>query len=119
LQSPLMAPHVATYVASYLIVIFSAFGIGRRLLLLGYLLMTLGLVLGAVWGKLCWTDFWQYDPKEMWSLATWLCYTAYFFVDRWPRAEFAFRVLTAAMVVFTATYVNLSPYFSGLHSYAM
>lgn len=117
LQSPLLAPHVAAYVASYLIVIFSAFGVGRRFLPLGYFLMTLGLVLGAVWGKLCWTDFWQYDPKEMWSLATWLCYTAYFLFLKRPRSELVLRVLTAVMVLFTATGVNLMRCFAGLHSY--
>lgn len=117
LQSPLLAPHVAAYVASYLIVLFSAFGVGRKFLPLGYFLMTLGLVLGAAWGKLCWTDFWQYDPKEMWSLATWLSYTAYFLFMKRPRAEFALRALTAVMVLFTATGVNLMRCFSGLHSY--
>lgn len=118
LQSPLMAPHVAAYAASYLIMIFAAFGLCRRLLPLGFLLMTLGLVLGALWGKICWGDFWQYDPKEMWSLATWLVYVVYFACRGSRRAEAVLRIVGAALVVLTATWVNFSRFFPGLHNYA-
>lgn len=118
LQSPLMAPHVAAYAASYLIMIFAAFGVCRRGLPVGFFLMTLGLVLGAVWGKVCWGDFWQYDPKEMWSLVTWLTYVLYFACRGNPRAERALRILGAVLVVLTATWVNFSRIFPGLHNYA-
>ena len=118
LQSPLMAPHVAAYAASYLIMIFAAFGIGRRVLPVGFFLMTLGLVLGAVWGKICWGDFWQYDPKEMWSLVTWLTYVVYFACRGNPRAERALRILGAVLVMLTATWVNFSRFFPGMHNYA-
>ena len=145
LQSPLMAPHVAAYAASYLIMLFAAFGLLKRLLPLGFLLMTLGLVLGAVWGKTCWGDWWQYDPKELWGFFTWLVYAVYFAIfsnagrtasvqqqgdantccgmlavdgDWRPWLERALRLLGAVMVVLTATWVNFSRLFSGLHSYA-
>ena len=144
LQSPLMAPHVAAYAASYIIMLFAAFGIMKRLMPLGFLLMTLGLVLGAVWGKFCWGDWWQYDPKEMWGFFTWLVYAVYFAVfgdvckqERTASVqqqeplnlstsqplnfnwiERALRILGAVMVVLTATWVNFSRLFTGLHSYA-
>ena len=118
LQSPLMAPHVASYAAGYLILLFSTFGVGRRWIPLGFLFMTLGLVLGAVWGKICWGDFWQYDPKEMWALATWLAYVAYFAFRRFPCAESFFRILGAVLIIITLTLVNFSKLFKGLHSYA-
>ena len=118
LQSPLMAPHVASYAAGYLILLFSTFGSGRRWMPAGFFFMTLGLVLGAVWGKVCWGDFWQYDPKEMWALAAWLAYAACFAFRRFPRAEFSFRVLGAVLILFTLTLVNFSKLFRGLHSYA-
>jgi len=116
LQSPFLAPHVAAYAASYLIFLFAAFGFFRRLMPVGFLLMTLGLVLGAFWGKVCWGDFWQYDPKEMASLVTWLVYVAYF-AFRHTHAEFALRVLGGASVLFTLLCVNYLRYFSGLHTY--
>lgn len=118
LQSALMAPHVAAYAASYLILLFAAFGIGRRFMAVGYFLMTCGLVLGAWWGKLAWGSWWQCDPKELWSLATWLGYTAYFFVWTRPRAEVFLRIAGAVLVVLTLTWANYSRLFVGLHSYA-
>lgn len=118
LQSPLMAPHVAAYACSYLILVFAAFGIGRRFTALGFFLMTAGLVTGAVWGKVCWGDYWQYDPKEMWGLATWLAYLAYFAVGDRPRLQTALRILGALLIVLTATVANYSRIFAGVHSYA-
>lgn len=118
LQSPLLAPHVAAYVASYLIFLFAAFGVGRRLMPLGFLLMTFGLVIGGVWGKVCWGDFWQYDPKEMASLATWLVYLAYFALNRHLRVERALRILGAVFILLTLLVVNFAKVFAGLHSYA-
>jgi len=118
LQSPLMAPHVAAYAASYLIVLFAAFGLGRRFLAFGFLLMTSGLVLGAWWGKMVWGAWWQNDPKEVWSLATWLVFLGYFFLHERPKAELSLRILTAVLVILTLTWVNFSRIFAGLHSYA-
>ena len=117
LQSPLMAPHVAAYAASYLILTFAAFGVGRRLAPVGFFLMTVGLVLGAVWGKVCWGDYWQYDPKEMWGLATWLTYFAVFAVGDRPRLKSALGVLGVVLILLTATIANYSRIFAGLHSY--
>ena len=48
LQSPLLVPHVGAYIISYAILIFAAFGIGRRFVPFGFFLMTLALVLGAL-----------------------------------------------------------------------
>ena len=118
LQSWMMAPHVAAYAASYLLLLFAAFGIGRRFMAVGFLLMTVGLVLGAWWGKMAWGAWWQNDPKELWSLATWAVYVCYFFAYRRPRAEMALRILGAVFIILTLTWVNFSRLFAGLHSYA-
>ena len=86
----------------------------------GFFLLTVGLVLGAAWGKVCWGHWWQFDPKEMWSLATWLLYAAYFHLRPRlsPRADRVFLVAGALMVVLTLTWINLSRLFTGMHSYA-
>ena len=117
LQSPLLVPHVGAYLASYAILIFAAFGIGGRLVPFGFFLMTLALVLGAVWGKICWGDWWQYDPKEMWSLATWLTFAAHFHCRRGGRAAKWMLRLGAVMILLTLTWVNFARIFRGLHSY--
>jgi ABC-type transport system involved in cytochrome c biogenesis permease subunit len=120
LQSPFFVPHVGAYVLGYVLLVRAAMGAGRRLVPMGFFLLTLGLVLGAAWGKVCWGHWWQFDPKEMWSLATWLLYSAYFHLA--PRlsrrGENAFLAAGAAMVVLTLTWINLSRIFSGMHSYA-
>lgn len=118
LQSWLMAPHVAAYTASYLILLFAAFGIGRRLVPLGFFLMTLGLVLGAVWGKMAWSEWWQFDPKENWSFVTWLAYLIYFHCQADSRLATWLLRLGAMLILITLTWVNFCRAFSGLHSYA-
>ena len=120
LQSPFFVPHVGAYVIGYVLLVRAAMGAGRRLVGLGFFLLTLGLVLGAAWGKVCWGHWWQFDPKEMWSLATWLLYAAYFHLRPRlsPRADRIFLVAGALMVVLTLTWINLSRLFSGMHSYA-
>ena len=120
LQSPFFVPHVGAYVIGYVLLVRAAMGAGRRLVGLGFFLLTLGLVLGAWWGKVCWGHWWQFDPKEMWSLATWLLYAAYFHLRPRlsPRADRAFLVAGAVIVVLTLTWINLSRLFTGMHSYA-
>ncbi|MDP3183055.1 MAG: c-type cytochrome biogenesis protein CcsB, partial [Desulfobaccales bacterium] len=41
---------------------------------LGFLLLTLGILTGAVWAESAWGRYWSWDPKETWSLITWLIY---------------------------------------------
>ena len=120
LQSPFFVPHVGAYVIGYVILVRAALGAGRRLVPAGFFLMTLGLVLGAAWGKVCWGHWWQFDPKEMWSLATWFVYAAYFHLR--PRlsakGERMFLAAGAVMIILTLTWINLSRIFTGMHSYA-
>lgn len=126
LQSPLLFPHIVAYFVSYVIFLFAAFGLLRRLWGAAYFLMTLGLVLGALWGKICWGEWWQFDPKEMWSLATWLAYGLFFHVrlfrvktpDHGRRLERALLAFGAALIMLTLLWVNFSKLFSGLHVYA-
>ncbi|MBN1942025.1 MAG: cytochrome c biogenesis protein CcsA [Phycisphaerae bacterium] len=94
-----------------------------RLVCLGFPFLTAGLLTGALWGKQAWGDWWNWDPKELWSLATWLIYVAYFHVRRMAskrrlRVEVAFVVTGLAFIVITLLWVNLSRLFPGLHTYA-
>ena len=120
LQSPFFVPHVGAYVLGYILLVRAALGAGRRLAGAGFFLLTLGLVLGAAWGKVCWGHWWQFDPKEMWSLATWFVYAAYLHVRPrlTARGDRAFLVAGAVMIVLTLTWINLSKIFTGMHSYA-
>ncbi len=143
LQSWLFVPHVTVYVLSYIFMAKAAFHavlqlIGKnsgpgdnllppeeatyRLICVGFPLLTIGLVLGSVWGKRAWGDYWGWDPKELWSLASWLVYVGYFhfrymFGKKYPRINSIWAVAGISIIVVTLLWVNLSRLFPGLHSY--
>jgi ABC-type transport system involved in cytochrome c biogenesis permease subunit len=134
LQSILFVPHVLVYMLAYVILAKAALWGGRQLfsrgdyersayqlVCLAFPLLTLGLILGSVWGKLAWGDYWNWDPKEMWSLATWLVYVGYLhFRSRfsgYKRTCSAWLIAGFVFIVITLLWVNLSRIFAGLHSY--
>ncbi|MBS3820995.1 MAG: hypothetical protein GVY16_08735 [Planctomycetes bacterium] len=140
LQSWLFGPHVLAYMLAYVLTAKAAVQAGRvwlagpadrpavergcaRLIGLGFPLMTLGLVLGAVWGRRAWGDWWNWDPKELWSLATWLTVVAYLHLRTTlrrprPRLQAAVAILAFLLVLITLLWANLGRIFQGLHSYA-
>ncbi len=141
LQSPLFAPHVLAYTAAYVlmakatVLAVAQFGAREpsaaaeradaayRIASLGFVMLSAGLIIGAWWGKLAWGDYWNWDPKEMWSLATWLIYLAYFHLRaipgrRYSRAGPVFLVGGMIAIVITLLVVSLARIFSSMHSYA-
>jgi cytochrome c-type biogenesis protein CcsB len=89
----------------------------------GIVTLTLGLVMGAVWGKVAWGDYWTWDPKENWALVTWLAYMIYLHL-RLMGAEYRGRkamwvlALAFGAVVFTYLGMSLLPTAGGsLHAY--
>jgi cytochrome c-type biogenesis protein CcsB len=94
-----------------------------ELIVIGFPLLTLGLILGSWWGKLAWGDYWGWDPKELWSLASWLVYLGYFhwrymFGKKHPAVNSLWAIAGMAAIIITLLWVNLSQLFPGLHSYA-
>ena len=47
-----------------------------RCLIIGFPLLTLGIMSGSIWAQYTMGSYWQWDPKEIWSLITWLFYAA-------------------------------------------
>ncbi len=144
LQSWLFAPHVAVYMLSYIFMAKAAYhGFLQltgssfytngnfvqpeestyRLICTGFPLLTLGLILGSVWGKLAWGDYWGWDPKELWGLACWMVYVGYLhfrymFAGKFPKINSLWAIAGIVAIVITLLWVNLSRLFPGLHSYA-
>lgn len=92
---------------------------GYRLIALGFLLLTVTILTGAIWAEQAWSSFWTWDPKEVWALITWIIYAVYLHLR--ARAKHSgvkmawFAVVAVPMVLFTFAGVNtLMP---GLHSY--
>jgi len=95
-----------------------------KMVTVGFPFLTLGLLLGSWWGKLAWGDYWGWDPKELWSLVSWLVYVGYFhfrimYGKKYPRANSLWVILGMTAIIITLLWVNLSKIFSGMHSYAM
>lgn len=89
-----------------------------RSVLIGLPLLTVGIITGAAWADYAWGTYWSWDPKETWSLITWLIYSAFLHarVTRgWQgRRTAVLSVLGFGAVLFTYFGVNYLP---GLHSY--
>ena len=84
----------------------------------GFLLLSISLALGSLWGNTVWCAYWQWDPKEQWSLVTWLVYVALFYVRNRPRWRLTLLGLGVIAIFLTTTWINLAKLFAfGLHSY--
>ena len=93
--------------------------IGYRAVIIGFPLLTLVVILGAVWAQIAWGTYWSWDPKETASLVTWLIYGAYLHarVARgWVGRRASWLLMLGFAAVMFTFFGNL--FFGGLHSYA-
>ena len=90
-----------------------------RLLTIGFPLLTLGIITGSIWAEYTWGSYWSWDPKETWSLITWLVYAALLhqrLTVGWRGRKAAWvAIIGFGLILFTFLGVNLL--LSGLHSY--
>lgn len=89
-----------------------------RSILIGFPLLTLGIITGAAWAEHAWGSYWSWDPKETWSLITWLVYAG-FLHARLSRGWSGRRTALLSVIGFFAvmfTYFGVN-YLPGLHSY--
>jgi cytochrome c-type biogenesis protein CcsB len=49
----------------------------HKLVSIGFFLLTISIFLGAMWAQNVWGAFWRWEPKEIWSVVTWIIYAAY------------------------------------------
>lgn len=85
----------------------------------GFLLLTVGIILGGVWANQSWGRYWDWDPKETWAFITWVVYAIYLHmriagVGRGPIAA-SMSLIGFWFVMFT--YLGVSYVLPGLHSY--
>lgn len=87
-----------------------------RVIAFGFLMQTLVIIVGAIWAQDSWGRFWGWDPKETWSLITWLFYAVYLHTRTmmsWRgRGSAILALLGFICVIFTFVGVRY-----GLHSY--
>ena len=86
----------------------------------GFVFLTLGIITGSLWAHQAWGTYWQWDPKETWSLITWFIYLIQVHQRitvgwRGKRAA-AMAILGFGAVLFTLWGVTFL--LGGVHSYA-
>jgi len=93
--------------------------INYKSIVIGFPLLTLGIITGAAWANYAWGTYWSWDPKETWSLITWFIYAAFLHArltrDWKGRKAAVLSVVGFAAVLFT--YFGVNYLLSGLHSY--
>ncbi len=94
--------------------------INYRSIIVGFPMLSAGILTGAVWAHYAWGSYWSWDPKETWSLITWIVYALYLharLVKGWKGKRIAMVSIVGFLsVIFT--YFGVNFILSGLHSYA-
>lgn len=86
---------------------------------LGFPLLTIGIIAGAVWANEAWGSYWSWDPKETWALITWLIFASYLhsrFTKSWTGKKPAILASIGFFVVWIC-YLGVNFLGKGLHSY--
>ena len=85
----------------------------------GFIFLTIGIVTGSIWARQAWGTYWQWDPKETWSLISWFLYLVQLhqrFTVGWRGKKAAvMAVIGFAAVIFTLWGVTYL--LGGVHSY--
>nr|WAJ54257.1 cytochrome c biogenesis protein [Zieria arborescens subsp. arborescens] len=90
-----------------------------RIISLGFLFLTIGILSGAVWANEAWGSYWNWDPKETWAFITWTLFGIYLHT----RTNKYFESVNSAIVASTGFLIIWVCYFGvnllgiGLHSY--
>ena len=90
-----------------------------RTLGLGFPLLTIGILSGAVWANEAWGSYWSWDPKETWALITWLVFAIYLHtrLSKGWRGNKPALIAVAGFFVVWICYLGVNLLGTGLHSY--
>uniref|UniRef100_UPI0030FE193B cytochrome c heme attachment protein n=1 Tax=Schnabelia nepetifolia TaxID=201516 RepID=UPI0030FE193B len=90
-----------------------------RVISLGFIFLTIGILSGAVWANEAWGSYWSWDPKETWAFITWVIFAIYLHT----RTNIKFKGTNSAIVASIGFLIIWICYFGvnllgiGLHSY--
>ena len=93
--------------------------ISYRIIGLGFPLLTIGIIAGAVWANAAWGSYWSRDTIENWALITWLVFAAYLharITKGWQGRRPAILAASGFVVVWIC-YLGVNLLGKGLHSY--
>ncbi len=93
--------------------------VGYKAVMFAFPMMALVLILGALWAKVAWGQYWSWDPKETAALVTWLLYGGYLHarvIRGWKGERSAYLLVIGFGAVMFTYFGNY--FLGGLHSYA-
>nr|YP_009404387.1 cytochrome c biogenesis protein [Lobelia chinensis]ASA35922.1 cytochrome c biogenesis protein [Lobelia chinensis] len=90
-----------------------------RVISLGFLFLTTGIISGAVWANEAWGSYWSWDPKEIWAFITWLIFAIYLHIRTNKNLPGENSALVAALgfLIIWICYFGVNLLGIGLHSY--
>nr|AYC64477.1 cytochrome c biogenesis protein Ccs1 [Pseudochlorodesmis sp. HV01306c] len=86
---------------------------------IGFPLLTIGILSGSIWANEAWGSYWSWDPKETWSLITWLIFAIYLHLrltQKWNGVKSAILATCGFFVVWIC-FLGVNFLAQGLHSY--
>lgn len=138
LRSPWFIPHVSSYILSYsilgaaficgLMIVFSKksdknelYILSDNLVAIGFGLLLAGMLMGALWAKEAWGDFWTWDPKETWAFTTAVFYLVFIHLRRITKTQNMaayFLIISFILLLITWLGVSYLPIAEGsMHAY--
>nr|YP_009567652.1 cytochrome c heme attachment protein [Potentilla freyniana]YP_009685136.1 cytochrome c heme attachment protein [Potentilla stolonifera]QDK99789.1 cytochrome c heme attachment protein [Potentilla stolonifera var. quelpaertensis]QDL00143.1 cytochrome c heme attachment protein [Potentilla freyniana var. 'chejuensis']QYK92451.1 cytochrome c heme attachment protein [Potentilla gageodoensis]QBB74498.1 cytochrome c heme attachment protein [Potentilla freyniana]QDK99873.1 cytochrome c heme attachm len=90
-----------------------------RIISLGFILLTIGILSGAVWANEAWGSYWNWDPKETWAFITWTIFAIYLHIRTNKNYETKNSAIVASMgfLIIWICYFGVNLLGIGLHSY--
>ena len=86
---------------------------------IGFPFLTIGILSGSVWANEAWGSYWNWDPKETWSLITWIIFAIYLHL-RFTKNWNGFKSAILATIGFLSVWIcflGVNFLAKGLHSY--
>nr|YP_010266696.1 cytochrome c heme attachment protein [Syzygium samarangense]QCG69295.1 CcsA [Syzygium samarangense]UIE10926.1 cytochrome c heme attachment protein [Syzygium samarangense]WPR14362.1 cytochrome c heme attachment protein [Syzygium samarangense] len=90
-----------------------------RIISLGFIFLTIGILSGAVWANEAWGSYWNWDPKETWAFITWTLFAIYLHTrtnKNWESLNCAI-VASMGFLIIWICYFGVNLLGIGLHSY--
>lgn len=90
-----------------------------RIISLGFIFLTVGILSGAVWANETWGSYWNWDPKETWAFITWTIFAIYLHIktNRNARGINSAIVASLGFLLIWICYFGVNLLGIGLHSY--
>nr|WCF05629.1 cytochrome c biogenesis protein [Cuscuta japonica] len=86
---------------------------------IGFILLTIGILSGAVWANEAWGSYWSWDPKETWAFITWIVFAIYLHtrINRKLESTNSAIVASIGFLIIWICYFGVNIVGLGLHSY--